>query len=101
MTEEIVLDRLLLVDGMAMNLLRQAQMLRCRVCVLSVKWENKINQLSLRSPSRVPYRTELLPRVTVCVYYCRAYYAFVPLCFMIVFLVARASGRPWDANRYV
>ena len=27
--------------------------------------ENKINQLSLRSPSRVPYRTELLPRVCV------------------------------------
>ena len=25
-------------------------------------WKNKRNQFSLRSPSRVPYRTELIPR---------------------------------------
>ena len=31
-------------------------------CVLIVKLENKRNQFSLRSPSRVPYRTELIPR---------------------------------------
>jgi len=32
------------------------------VSVLSVNLENKRNQFSLRSPSRAPYRTELIPR---------------------------------------
>jgi hypothetical protein len=41
-------------------------MFRSVLCVLSVELENKINQLSLRSPSRVPYRKELRHRAEYC-----------------------------------